>query len=74
MLVPQKPGHSSFSFIVCSQFEGCLQLAEQSVELRKEKEALGLLQQKRIKLNEKLRLKKALQSSLIENMKGAPEV
>lgn len=58
-----------FSFLI-----GCLQLAEQSVELRKEKETLGLLRQKRMDLEEKLLIKKLLRSSLIQNMTGVSEV
>lgn len=53
---------------------GCLQLAEQSVELRKEKENLALLQQKRKHLQESLHLKKLIKSSLVQNMAGASEV
>lgn len=51
----------------------CLQLAEQSVELRKEKENLLLLQQKRKALQESLLLKQLVKSSLVQNMAGATE-
>ena len=53
---------------------GCLLLAEQSVELRKEKEMLALLRQRTLHLKEKVELKKLLKSSLIQNMTGAAEV
>ena len=55
-------------------FLGCLQLAEQSVELRKEKENLSLIQQKRKQLQESLHLKQLIKSSLVQNMNGASEV
>ena len=49
-------------------------MAEQSVEMRKEKESLALLKEKRNQLEQKLRLKKLVKESLIQNMDGAAEV
>ena len=49
-------------------------MAEQSVELRKEKESLALLEEKRKQLEQKLKLKKIVKESLIQNMDGAAQV
>jgi hypothetical protein len=53
---------------------GCLQLAEESVELRKENETLALLRHRRRQQQENLDLKKLIHASLIQNMNDAPQV
>lgn len=53
---------------------GCLQLAEQSVELRKEKELIAQLRLRRKRLQQDLSLKKIIKSSLVQNMTNAPQV
>lgn len=53
---------------------GCLQLAEESVELRKENETLALLKHRRRQQQENLDLKKLIHASLIQNMNDSPQV